>query len=212
MSGPLAYSPVKLSISSPHVTPRFNFSPQGFQGQTGPPGPVGVVGPQVRMNPTGPSSFVPVARDLGGSGSQTDPHPRPPPFKMSLLPLQGKTGEAGPLGERGPPGPPGPPGEQGLPGLEGREGAKVRYFSVQDLGGVAPNVPQLLPCQLKAQNQLHMEGAIFTDWGKTSLLWSLTFLLCTSCRGSWGHWDPLGRKGHLDPGASQAPKEPLGNP
>lgn len=76
MSGPLAYSPVKLSISSPHVTPRFNFSPQGFQGQTGPPGPVGVVGPQVRMNPTGPSSFVPVARDLGGSGSQTDPHPR----------------------------------------------------------------------------------------------------------------------------------------
>lgn len=166
MSGPLAYSPVKLSISSPHVTPRFNFSPQGFQGQTGPPGPVGVVGPQVRMNPTGPSSFVPVARDLGGSGSQTDPHPRPPPFKMSLLPLQGKTGEAGPLGERGPPGPPGPPGEQGLPGLEGREGAKVRYFSVQDLGGVAPNVPQLLPCQLKAQNQLHMEGGHIHRFGE----------------------------------------------
>lgn len=30
-------------------------------------------------------------------------------------------------------------------------------------------------------------------------------------RGSWGHWDPLGRKGHPDPGASLVPKEPLGN-
>lgn len=66
---------------------------------------------------------------FGGRGDgdpRQNHYPRPPPFKMSLLPLQGKTGEAGPLGERGPPGPPGPPGEQGLPGLEGREGAKVR--------------------------------------------------------------------------------------
>ena len=62
----------------------------------------------------------------GGGDPRQNHYLRPPPFKMSLLLLQGKTGEAGPLGERGPPGPPGPPGEQGLPGLEGREGAKVR--------------------------------------------------------------------------------------
>jgi len=29
-------------------------------------------------------------------------------------------------------------------------------------------------------------------------------------RGTWDHRDPLGRKDHLDPGASPAPKEPLG--
>lgn len=29
-------------------------------------------------------------------------------------------------------------------------------------------------------------------------------------RGNWGHWDPLARKGHLDPGASLARKEPPG--
>lgn len=29
-------------------------------------------------------------------------------------------------------------------------------------------------------------------------------------RGSWGHWDPLAKKGHLDPGASLVRKEPLG--
>lgn len=29
-------------------------------------------------------------------------------------------------------------------------------------------------------------------------------------RGTWGHWGPLGRKDHLDQGASLAPKEPQG--
>ncbi|KAJ8798179.1 hypothetical protein J1605_016812 [Eschrichtius robustus] len=29
-------------------------------------------------------------------------------------------------------------------------------------------------------------------------------------RGTWDHWDPLGRKGHLDAGASLVPKEPPG--
>lgn len=117
-------------------------SPQGFQGQTGPPGPAGVVGPQVRVEPKSPFRFALVK---GTFVEEVDlretPHPRSPLFKMSLLSLQGKTGEAGPLGERGPPGPPGPPGEQGLPGLEGREGAKVSPRSVRDLGGVAPKVP-----------------------------------------------------------------------
>lgn len=146
MSDPLIFDPIRLSISSlppPHVISPFNFSPQGFQGQTGPPGPAGVVGPQVRVDSTSSSSFVPVGGYFGGHGSQVDPPtPRPPLFKMGLLPLQGKTGEAGPLGERGPPGPPGPPGEQGLPGLEGREGAKVRPCPVGNLGRVASWTPQ----------------------------------------------------------------------
>ena len=48
------------------MTPSFNVSPQGFQGQTGPPGPAGVVGPQVRVDPPGLPSFAPVRAYLGG--------------------------------------------------------------------------------------------------------------------------------------------------
>uniref|UniRef100_I3MP55 Collagen type V alpha 3 chain n=1 Tax=Ictidomys tridecemlineatus TaxID=43179 RepID=I3MP55_ICTTR len=81
-----------------------NLIHSGFQGLTGPPGPAGVLGPQVRVGPTG-----------SPGGGHRGMHP---------LALQGKTGDVGPLGERGPPGPPGPPGEHGLPGLEGREGVE----------------------------------------------------------------------------------------
>ena len=31
-----------------------------------------------------------------------------------------------------------------------------------------------------------------------------------SCRGTWDHWDPLGRKGHLDPEVSLVLMEPPG--
>lgn len=48
------------------MTSSFNVSPQGFQGQTGPPGPAGVVGPQVRVAPTGLPSFAPVWGYLRG--------------------------------------------------------------------------------------------------------------------------------------------------
>lgn len=82
MSDPLIFYPIRFSISplpSPHVTSPFNFSLQGFQGQTGPPGPAGVVGPQVRVNSISSPSFVPVGGYLGGSGSQAPP---PTPYHL----------------------------------------------------------------------------------------------------------------------------------
>jgi collagen type V/XI/XXIV/XXVII alpha len=132
VSDPLTCDPDFISSSLCH--PHFLLSSQGFQGQTGPPGPAGVLGPQVRVDPMNP---------LWGLGERwiSDGPPKSPPLMRHCLHLQGKTGDAGPLGERGPPGPPGPPGEQGLPGLEGREGAKVSCVPMGELGGAAPHSP-----------------------------------------------------------------------
>lgn len=75
VSDHLTSDPIKLSISSPHMMLPFKFSPQGFQGQTGPPGPVGVVGPQVRVDPTSPSSFSLVGEILEGEVDLRSPTP-----------------------------------------------------------------------------------------------------------------------------------------
>lgn len=70
VSDHLTSDPIGLSISlprpHPHVTAPFNVSSQGFQGQTGPPGPAGVVGPQVRVDPTSFPNVVPVGGCFGG--------------------------------------------------------------------------------------------------------------------------------------------------
>lgn len=82
----------------------------------GPPGPPGVVGPQVGF----PDNGAEFCHNLNIKSSSvltvlTLPYPNT---------FQGPSGETGPMGERGHPGPPGPPGEQGLPGPSGKEGTK----------------------------------------------------------------------------------------
>lgn len=79
----------------------------------GPPGPPGVVGPQVRFaSLDGLCLMTAIIHNSLSSVNICD----------SLF--QGPAGETGPNGERGHPGPPGPPGEQGLPGPSGKEGTK----------------------------------------------------------------------------------------
>lgn len=81
----------------------------------GPPGPPGVVGPQVSF-PLG--TIVPTGEvKLSMRHSLHEPLSSPNTS-------QGPSGETGPMGERGHPGPPGPPGEQGLSGPSGKEGTK----------------------------------------------------------------------------------------
>lgn len=206
-SGLLTPDPVRLSSSSSHGTPLLIFLPRASKVRQA---HLDQLVSWVLRSEWTPQVF-PVLHQLGDIWGEAHlPQPPPPCWATSvqdklIFPLQGKTGDAGPLGERGPPGPPGPPGEQGLPGLEGREGVKVRRYPLENLKLSGPKGLPMAPCHPKAQNhpQIHRLG------GNTpSLEPDLPPL--PSCRGTWGHRDLLGRKDHLVPGASPAPKEPLG--